>query len=205
MISGGDGNDTISAGSGLDVVDGNGYKDHQELGPLATGTGTQELDEASGLVIGRTHPGVLWTIEDSKGGGTPSQNERLYANNKTNGADLGYFTLDVPDNHDWEDLAYFDDNGTDWIYIGDIGDNDIGDNVQTIYRVEEPTSEPTSSGNHGTIAAADIDRIMIDYPMDKPDAEAMMVDPDTGDIYIVTKREDQRDVAHLYKIDASSE
>ncbi|MCH8047439.1 MAG: hypothetical protein IID44_27410 [Planctomycetes bacterium] len=202
IISGGDGDDTIESYKANQVIDGNGYKDFQEVDPLDNGS----LNEASGLIIGRTHPTVMWTIEDSGG----SSAERLYANEKATGNDWGFWTLDVEDNEDWEDLAYYKDDDKDWLYIGEFGDNaTTGGNVaQTIFRLEEPsvngTDPPSSSGSHGTIADTAIERIVFTYPMDDPDAEAMMVEPHTGDIFIISKRERTRDVAHLYQIDVSA-
>jgi hypothetical protein len=144
--------------------------------PLVTGTvSTPDLDETSGIAASRNHPGVLWMHNDSGGGSF------VYAVDRT-GAYLGRFELDVAA-FDWEDMAIGPgpDPSTDYLYLGDIGDNLHIRNSITVYRVAEP--DPAVGG--GTIAT--VARFDLTYPEPGYDAEAMAVDPVTGDILIVTK------------------
>ena len=67
--------------------------------------------------------------------------------------------------------------------MGDIGDNlAIRPNIQ-LYRFEEPALAQTDS------MITNYDKITLQYPDSARDAEALMVDPLTRDIYIISKRE----------------
>jgi len=81
-------------------------------------------------------------------------------------------TLEGAINRDWEDMAVSKDpvTGNSRIFIGDIGDNIAVYDYCTIYILDEPS---------------------------RRDAETLLVDPLTGDIYIVSKRESS---VQLYKI-----
>jgi hypothetical protein len=73
--------------------------------------------------------------------------------------------------------------GKNYIYLADIGDNTQQFVNYTIYRFEEPGTQVD------TIAS--FDKILFSYP-DKPhDAEAILIDPRSKDIYLVTKRDIQ--------------
>lgn len=143
---------------------------------VVTGTvSTADLNETSGIAASRHYPGVLWMHNDSGGGSL------VYAVDRA-GSYLGRFELDVPA-FDWEDMAIGPgaDAGTDYLYLGDIGDNLHIRSSITIYRIAEP--DPAAAG--GTITA--VTRYDLAYPNPGSDAEAMAVDPVTGDILIVTK------------------
>jgi hypothetical protein len=89
-------------------------------GPVSAGVVQHApLQEASGLVASRTHPGVLWSHNDSGDG------PRLFALTTSVG-DLGVFTLDGAEARDWEDLAIGlgPEPGLDYLYAGNIGDNE---------------------------------------------------------------------------------
>ncbi|HPS55103.1 MAG TPA: hypothetical protein PLP05_05865, partial [Sedimentisphaerales bacterium] len=76
--------------------------------------------------------------------------------------------------------------GIDYIYVGDIGDNDSDYNSINIYRVPEPFVDANSYYN--TVKLAGVDTITMNYPGGPRDAEILMVDPNNADIYILTKR-----------------
>ncbi|MDQ3817895.1 MAG: hypothetical protein M3362_09405, partial [Acidobacteriota bacterium] len=90
--------------------------------------------------------------------------------------------------------------GVPYIYIGDIGDNYSRRDQITVYRVPEPaiTSDENSAraGSQHTTEVAEA--IRLKYPDGKHDAEALMVHPTTGDIYIITK--EFRSAAGVYKL-----
>ena len=141
------------------------------------------LDELSGLAASRVHPGVLWAIEDS---GSPAALVALDAT----GADLGTHLVRGATNTDWEDLAAGPgpDPDRSYLYIGDIGDNRSARPAVTVYRVPEPEGAPTDDGRPLTGAEA----LRFTYPDGPADAEALLVDPVTGDLVIVTKEIDGR-------------
>ena len=142
------------------------------------------VDEASGIADSYANPGFLWVEEDSgnppeltlvKHDGTISKN--IFIKNSTN--------------RDWEELQV--SNGPDpskkYIYVGEIGDNDALYPNCTIYRFVEPGAS--------TDTVYSYDKIAFQYSDMAHDAEAMLVDPFTKDIFIITKRDI---VSKIYKI-----
>lgn len=148
-------------------------------------TGTIEspdIDEASGLAASRKNPYVLWTHND-KGGFA-----RVFAMN-IDGSHLGNYYLSGASNRDWEDIAVGPgpDDGLDYIYVGDIGDNDSQYTSIKVYRVPEPQVD--SEQSPVTIILTGVETITLQYPDGPRDAETLMVDPVTKDIYIISKRD----------------
>ncbi|HWB79158.1 MAG TPA: hypothetical protein VG755_29560 [Nannocystaceae bacterium] len=132
--------------------------------------------EASGLAASRAHPGVLWVHNDSGDGA------RVFAIYES-GASLAELAIDDAIALDWEDMSLGPgpDEGVDYLYFGDIGDNpELRATVQ-VYRV----AEPDPADGSGTVTGA----VMLDlnYPDGSHNAETLLVDPKTGDIVIVTK------------------
>jgi hypothetical protein len=136
-----------------------------------------EITEASGLVASRRQPGVLWTHNDS------GHSAAIFALAK-NGSLLATYSLDVRSN-DWEDIALGPglEDGLDYLYIGDIGDNLSKRASVTVYRIAEPRVQDGG----GTIDASEIVSFELRYPDGPHDAETLLSDPRTGDLYIVTK------------------
>ena len=140
------------------------------------------INEASGISASRKNPGVLWTHNDS---GDPN---RVFAFN-THGEHLGVYYIDGAGALDWEDMAVGPgpDSGVQYLYIGDIGDNQSQRELKYIYRVPEPDVDSNQTPVDTTIYGTEI--ITYKYPDGKRDAETVMVDPLTKDIYVVSKRE----------------
>lgn len=60
-----------------------------------------DLDEISGIVSSKSHPGILYAINDK------GDSAKVYAIDTTNNNNLAAtFHLRNADNYDWEDLAY---------------------------------------------------------------------------------------------------
>ena len=141
------------------------------------------ITEASGIAASRKNPGVLWTHNDS------GDRSRIYALN-TQGNHLGVYTINgIIAARDWEDIAVGPGPvpGEQYIFIGDIGDNYGGRNLKYIHRVVEPTVRSTQTAIETTLS--DVATITFEYPDGNRDAETVMVDPLTKDIYVVSKRE----------------
>ena len=139
-----------------------------------------KLKEASGLVESRKTPGVLWLHNDS--GDSP----RLFAA-KTSGVDLGTYSFAGADAIDWEDIAIGPGptSGESYLYIGDMGDNrSVRPNIQ-IYRVAEPAVDPAAGPK--TVTLSGVEKFVLVYPDGAHNAETLMVDPKTSDVFIVTK------------------
>lgn len=148
-----------------------------------------ELKEVSGLVCGRNNPDLVYLIED-KGG----KNE-VYVFTKK-GEYKTKFIISGVANIDWEDLAIGvgPEEGKNYVYIADIGDNNAERNHVRIIRFEEPhlTNDIKSSYVIGQTAI-----LKIQYPGGAKDAETLLVDPISKQLYIVSKREE---TANLYEI-----
>jgi len=145
-------------------------------------TGVIQLDsirEASGLAASRKNPGVLWVHNDS---GAPC----VYAMT-AQGAHLGMYTLKGARVRNWEDIAIGPgpDPNIDYLYVGDIGDNNAKKKRITIYRVPEPAVDV----NQSPIGAVldNVEAIELQYPAGPRNAETLMLDPLTKDLYIVSK------------------
>ena len=84
---------------------------------------------------------------------------------------------------DWEDVALGPaPAGGDALYIADTGDNDARRRDVAVYRVPEPRVR-----GGGPAATARAARLVLRYPDGPHDAEALLVDPDTGALVVVTK------------------
>ena len=148
------------------------------------------IDEASGLVSSKKNANVFWTHNDS------GDENRIYAFNNL-GQHLGVYYLDDCDARDWEDIAIGPgpEEDQDYLYIGDIGDNQSQYNTKYIYRFLEPdvfSSQPPISE-----VIYNIDKIEYQYEDGNRDAETLMIDPIMKDIIIVSKREE---LVHIYQL-----
>jgi hypothetical protein len=136
------------------------------------------LVELSGLTASRAFPGVLWANNDS------GDSARLFAISDT-GEALGTYAVEGADATDWEDLAIGPGpDGAPELYIADIGDNDAARSEVTVYRVPEPATRP--DGSDATLTGADA--LVLTYASGAEDAEALFVDPVSGDLFIITKQ-----------------
>jgi hypothetical protein len=142
------------------------------------------IDEASGMAASRQNPGVIWTLNDSGGG------PKVYALD-LKGRHLGAYKVLDARNRDWEDMAIGPgpEEGRHYLYIADIGDNNAKHEVKTVYRVPEPVVRANQSPQKSALGGAEALRFR--YPDGKRDAETLMIDPRTKDLYIISKREDR--------------
>lgn len=154
---------------------------------------TPQLVEASGLAVSRSNPSVLWSHNDS---GHPN---RLFAVGDK-GENLGHFFLTGAGTRDYEDICIGagPEDGVDYIYLGDIGDNDAQYNYIVVYRIKEPDANQLDSAGVYYLDAAEIERMEFTYPDGPRDAETLMIDPFTKDLYIVSKR-DYRSIVYRAK------
>jgi hypothetical protein len=140
------------------------------------------------MVASRQNPGVLYAHLDTGGGAI------LYATT-TDGAALGEYTLSDLEQEDWEDMAVgIGPGGGQFVYFGDFGDNAAGgggggasadprDEVQ-IFRVVEPLVSVEQAFTEQTV---EWEVLRFTYPDGAHNAETLLVDPQTGDLVIVTK------------------
>jgi hypothetical protein len=145
-----------------------------EAGTVAVGG----VSEASGIAASRSRPGLLWIHNDS------GDSARVYAIKPDGSAVAEYELLGVRA-IDYEDIAVGPgpDRGVSYIYLGDIGDNFANRPYVVVHRFREPDASVSS----GEIDADDVAILELTYPDGAHDAEALMSDPVTGDLFVITK------------------
>jgi hypothetical protein len=151
------------------------------------------LEEASGICVSRSNPNVLWSHNDS---GHPN---RIFPIG-VKGENYGHYILTGAGTRDYEDICIGPgpEAGVNYIYLGDIGDNHAQYNYIVIYQFEEPITTGLDSAQVNYINAEDITRYEFTYPDGPRDAETLMIDPWSKDLYIVSKR-DYRSVVYRAK------
>lgn len=142
------------------------------------------IDEASGLAVSRSNPNRIWTHND-KGGAN-----RLYVLGP-NAESYGFFWIWGTGNRDWEDICIGPgpEDGKSYIYLADMGDNDAAYEQIIINRFVEPDISGLDTVGANRVDETEVDRLIFVYPDGPRDAECLMIDPWTKDLYIVTKRE----------------
>lgn len=152
---------------------------------------TADWQETSGMCRTQksANAGHIWCQSD----GTIN---KIFAVRTSDCATRGEWTLTAATPSDLEDIASATVGGQPYIYLADTGNNanaadSRGAGVDLrIYRIKEPTID----GNNGTLTGGGVDYETIacafpggDVPSHR-DAECLLVDPSTGDMYIITKR-----------------
>jgi hypothetical protein len=158
------------------------WADGVSIGNRPTSTNWQENSGVASSRLaanGAGENGHLWHISDSPA-------NRFMAQRISDGAGRGEWTLTGATISDIEDIASATIDGTEYLYLADFGDNANARSTINIFRVIEPTITGSDS------ATDQYEQIVCQYPAGSvpshKDAEALLVDPDTGDLYIVTKR-----------------
>ena len=143
---------------------------------------TYNVTEASGLVASRQNQGVLWTHNDSGSRGS------IFAL-ATNGAYFARHYIPDVSTGDFEDIsigpgpmAQFQ-----YIYLGDIGDNSLTRESIRVFRFPEPAVYAYQSNAPVDLPVFGAQEIFLSYPDGPFNAEALMIDPITGDLFITTK------------------
>jgi len=158
---------------------------------------SSEITESSGIAASGCAENVFWTHNDS------GDDAYLFAINER-GEKLGTYKIANAKNNDWEDIAAFKDRtGACFLYIGDIGNNERTKSEMTIYKVREPKIAGTdkSSSKKNPIETENAEAIRFIYPDIRRDAETLMIHPQTGDIYVLSKSFSQP--SGVYKLDAN--
>ncbi|MCS4433291.1 hypothetical protein [Aquiflexum gelatinilyticum] len=142
------------------------------------------LREASGLAFSRKNLGFVWTLQDR------GNNNSIYLLDANTGKTVAEYTIKGTKNRDWEDIeiSIGPEPGKTYLYIGDTGDNNLDYEDYTIYRIEEPKFEENHRNQTLELETA-FDKIVFEYPDKSHDVEALLVDPKSGDIFMVTKRD----------------
>ena len=144
-----------------------------------------EINEASGLEVSAVNNNMFWVHNDS--GGQP----RLFLLDG-NGNDVFTCYLHGIENRDWEDIAVGSGpiEGESYLYIAEMGDNNAVHDWKYIYRLKEPLWNDKEE----SAVVEDFDKLTFQFPDGNRDAETLMLDPKTRDIYIISKREEKVNV-----------
>jgi hypothetical protein len=149
-----------------------------------------EIAEASGLAVSAKNPGTLWINNDS------GDSARLFAV-AIDGALQGVYPVEGATAIDWEALALGPgpQGKTSYLYAADIGDNGAARPNVVVYRV----LEPEVAGDGGTHPLTGAEPLTLTYPDGAHDAEALMVDPRSGEIFVVVKNLARGGAAGVYR------
>jgi hypothetical protein len=192
VVQGGCSDDSGSSdsGAGVDLASGDAaaleagleagtacpsYEQPQVVGKVTASV----IDEASGLAASRQQADLLWVHNDS------GDQARVYALDLL-GQLRATYRLDGVMARDFEDIALGPgpQAGSDYLYVGDIGDNPKSRAEIVVYRVAEPQ---VGAGGSAEQTLSDVAALRLRYPDGAHDAETLLVDPNKGDLYILTK------------------
>lgn len=137
-----------------------------------------ELEEISGLAFSRIHPNLMYVHVDSGGEAAVYMLDSL-------GNELGKINLEDTKNRDWEDIAVGPGpNGKSTVFVAEIGDNlALHKKIRIFY-----FPEPNQIEKKISVKPKEIE---LTYPEGARDAETLMVDPISGDLFIVSKRDEK--------------
>ena len=154
-----------------------GSSDQFETSPQKFEIKSGVIDEASGLTESAALKGYLWTMQDS---GQPAS---LYLLSK-DGQSIKPYNIPGASNHDWEDIASGPGPtaGINYLYVGDIGNNNLPmRETNIIYRM------PEINDINGSFNSNQLEKIRFRYPDGPRDAETILLDSTTRDIFIISK------------------
>ncbi|MFC3878676.1 hypothetical protein ACFOSV_00725 [Algoriphagus namhaensis] len=129
--------------------------------------------EISGMAASKLNPDWLYIHNDSGG-------ENAVFVMSTSGEELGKVILEGVSNRDWEDIAVGPGpEGKSYVYVAEIGDNLAQHEEILIYRFPEPKQ---------AISTVKPETARFQFPEGAMDAEAIFVDPISGKVYLISKR-----------------
>lgn len=148
----------------------------------------EKLGEISGIAASIANPGLFWAHNDSGNGA------EIFLINKKLEIVMSC-KLDKIQNRDWEDVAVGPgpEEGKNYIYVGEIGDNESKYPLKHIYRFLEPVFNDSSK----SLNISAFDTITFKLEDKKKDTETLLLDPGSKDLYVVSKREEP---VWVYKI-----
>jgi hypothetical protein len=144
----------------------------ENVGPL----GDPDVKELSGIAASTRNPGVLWVHNDS------GDSARIFAIGE-NGRTRATYTLSGATAVDWEDIARGPGPEGSSLFVGDIGDNSATRPEIVVYRVREPKVD----GDAGNATLDRVDALHLQFPDGAHDAESLLVDPESGELFVITK------------------
>ena len=138
------------------------------------------LREVSGMATSRRRDDLFWVHNDS------GARARVYAMTST-GRDLGSIKIRSATARDWEDMASFEFDGRPMLVVADVGDNNAKRPLVWLHVIEEPV---VPEDGLAVDAASDIAwSIPLRFPDGAADCESIAVDTTSGQILLLTKRQ----------------
>jgi hypothetical protein len=141
------------------------------------------LEESSGILASRINPNMYWLHEDS---GSESE---IYLYHE-NGQRKQHYNINGIEAIDYEDISYGfgPQKALNYIYLGDIGDNNQSRPNIVIYRFPEPNYNLDSNLNE----INNVEELTLTYPskddeVQNENAEAFFIDPISGDLFLFSK------------------
>ncbi len=141
------------------------------------------LSEVSGIVKSKQH-NIFWVHNDSGG-------ETAIFGIDTIGNILCKITIPYA-NRDWEDITYGQVNGKYYIFLGEIGDNDLQFATKIIYMFEEPTLLKNSI----SLSVSQVDKIEFMFEH-ASDCETLFFNPINQNLYLITKGQVQEQIYEI--------
>lgn len=131
--------------------------------------GDSRIEESSGLAKSHNFDDIYWTINDS------GDRARVF------GVDLsGKVEMVLNFNAKVSDVEAIAVDKDGFIYVADIGDNNANRDMISIYTMPEPKQR-------GDVEKMTYHRYDFTYPDGAHDAETLLIEPGTNQLYIVTK------------------
>lgn len=156
---------------------------------VCTVQGGDFVTESSGIAASKLNPDVYWIHNDSG-----EDIGRGFAVNKK-GEVVLELTFDENKPEDIEDMAIEDTaEGKANLFFGDIGDNEEARESLTIHRV----AEPDLSSIKGTTSKVTSEKMTVVYEDGAHNAETLLFDPVTKDLYIATKK--MHGVSYIHRV-----
>ncbi len=160
--------------------------------PVRVGTVAHtSLTEISGIGASRQNAGVIWTHNDS------GDTNRLFAMS-TEGTHLGMYYLGGASAVDWEDMAVGPGPiiGQQYLYVADTGNNSLSRSTVILYRAPEPVVLATQLPVQTTLSG--VEAFPVRFPDTIRDVETLIVDPENGDILLLTRDRSQTGTTYIY-------
>lgn len=148
----------------------------------STGSLGAQLGEVSGLVASEEYPGLLWAHNDSGDSAT------LYSISMAGKLERSFRLPRQA--HDWEDIAILSrPDKRALIYIADTGDNWSRRTTGVVlHRFKEPHLPYASdAGGDRSAKISKVESMHLTYPDGAHDSEALLVDPWTAQVVLITK------------------
>jgi len=136
------------------------------------------LDNLSGMAASSRNPGVLYVHNDMT-------RQQFFAVSE-GGALLGTYSWTGTTVEDLEDMAVAHCPAGSCVYLADIGGNLAARTTFAILRAPEPT---VTVGQAAVTASVTVERLAFSYEDGMHNAESLLVDPGSDNLYIVTKPE----------------